>query len=210
MGVLGRVGERGHPGGRRQREQRRASARSCNFSGRPQVDARSGATFRCIPDPATDLPSLPPTRPTIGMLNLASKIPSSVSVSGSSRRIHRAKPRARSIWADFAVAEPLLSPLVQFEAPPVVRWTCPGHRRALGRWSAPFFSRVRFARRRFQVPAQGIFFVATSSKIYGRKRRKPRESERTGESSVIEIPNLPLGSASRTPCRPLACVASPE
>ena len=104
LGVLGRVGERGHPGGRRQREQRRAGARACNFSGRPQVGARSGTTFRCIPDPETHLPSLPPTRPTIGVLNLTLKIP--WSLSGSSRRSHRAKPRARSIWADFAVPGP--------------------------------------------------------------------------------------------------------
>ena len=106
LGVLGRVGERGHPGGRRQREQRRAGARSCNFSGRPQVGACSGTTFRCIPDPETHLPSPPPTRPAIGMLNLP--LMGSWSVSGSSRRSHRhrAKPRARSIWADFAVAGP--------------------------------------------------------------------------------------------------------
>jgi hypothetical protein len=52
-----------------------------------------------------------------------------------------------------------------------------------------------------------LMLVATSSKFYGRKRRKPRESERTGGSSVVEIPNFPLGSASRTPYRPLACVA---
>ena len=52
--------------------------------------------------------------------------------------------------------------------------------------------------------------MATSSKIYGRKRRKPREPERTDGSSMVEIPNLPLGAASRTPYRPLACVASPE
>jgi len=104
LGVLGRVGERGHPGGRRQSEQRRAGVHACHFHDQPQVGARSGTTFRCIPDPGTHLPSPPPTRPTIGMLNLVLKIPSSVS--GSSRRSHRAKPRARSIWADFAVPGP--------------------------------------------------------------------------------------------------------
>ena len=104
LGVLERVGERAHPGGRRQSEQRRAGARSCNFSGRLQVDARSGTIFRCIPDPQAHLPSPLSTRPTIGMLNLVLKI--SWSVSGSSRRSHHAKPRARSIWADFAVAGP--------------------------------------------------------------------------------------------------------
>ena len=31
---------------------------------------------------------------------------------------------------------------MQFAAPPVPRRTYPGHRRALGRWSAPFFSRA--------------------------------------------------------------------
>ena len=104
LGVLGRVGERAHPGGRRQSEQRRAGVHACHFHDQPQVGARSGTTFRCMPDPQSHLPSPPPTRPTIGMLNLALKIPSSVS--GSSRRSHRAKPRARSIWADFAVPGP--------------------------------------------------------------------------------------------------------
>ena len=68
------------------------------------VGACSGPTFRCTPDPQTHIPSPSYTRPTIGMLNLVLKIPSSVS--GSSRRSHRAKPRARSIWADFAVPGP--------------------------------------------------------------------------------------------------------
>ena len=104
LGVLGRVGDRTHPGGRHQSEQRRAGVHAGHFHDQPQVGARSGTTFRCIPDPGTHLRSLPPTRPTIGMLNLTLKIPSSVS--GSSRRSHRAKPRARSIWADFAVAGP--------------------------------------------------------------------------------------------------------
>ena len=104
LGVLGRVGERGHPGGRRQSEQRRAGVHACHFHDQPQVGACSGPTFRCTPDPQAHIPSPSYTRPTIGMLNLTLKIPSSVS--GSSRRSHRAKPRARSIWADFAVAGP--------------------------------------------------------------------------------------------------------
>ena len=44
------------------------------------------------------------------------------------------------------------------------------------------FFRARSARRR--KPQPGHFCVATSSKIYGRKRRKSRESERTGGPSV--------------------------
>ena len=60
------------------------------------------------------------------------------------------------------------------------------------------------------APARAFFFVATSSEINGRKRRKSREPERTGGSSVVKTPNLSLGSAYRTPCRPLACMASPE
>ena len=104
LGVLGRVRERAHPAGRRENEQRRAGVHARQFPGLPQVGARSGTTFQCTPDPETHFPSPPPTRPTIGMLNLVLKIPSSVS--GSSRRSHRAKPRARSIWADFAVHGP--------------------------------------------------------------------------------------------------------
>ena len=104
LGVLGRVGERAHPGGRRQSEQRRAGVHACHFHDQPQVGACSGPTFRCTPDPQTHIPSPSYTRPTIGMLKRPLKIPSSVS--GSSRRSHRAKPRARSIWADFAVAGP--------------------------------------------------------------------------------------------------------
>ena len=104
LGGLGQVGERAQPDGRRLSEQRRAGVHARQFPGHPQVGARSGTTFRCIPDPGTHLPSPPPTRPTIGMLNLPLKIP--WSVSGSLRRSHRAKPRARSIWADFAVPGP--------------------------------------------------------------------------------------------------------
>ena len=104
LGVLGRVRERAHPGGRRQSEQRRAGVRACHFHDQPQVDAHTRQVFWCIPDRQTHFPSLAPTRPTIGMLNLTLKIPSSLS--GSSRRSHRAKPRARPIWADFAVAGP--------------------------------------------------------------------------------------------------------
>ena len=85
-------------------EQRRAGVHARQFPDQPEVGARSGTTFRCMPDPGTHLPSPPPTRPTIGMFNMVLKIP--WSVSGSSRRSHRAKPRARSIWADFAVAGP--------------------------------------------------------------------------------------------------------
>ena len=104
LGGLGRVGERAHPDGRRPIEQRRAGVRAQQFPDQPQVGARSGTTFWCIPDPGTHLPSPTPTRPTIGMLKVVLKIP--WSVSGSSRRSHRAKPRARSIWADFAIAGP--------------------------------------------------------------------------------------------------------
>ena len=59
-----------------------------------------------------------------------------------------------------------------------------------------------------EAPAQGIFFVATSSKTYGRKRQKPRESERTGESSVVEMSHPPVGAACRTAFRSLACVGA--
>ena len=100
LGVLGRVGERAHPGGRRQSEQRRAGVHACHFHDQPQVGACSGPTFRCTPDPQTHIPSPSYTRPTIGMLNLAFKIPSSVS--GSSRRSHRAKPRATAKHANSA------------------------------------------------------------------------------------------------------------
>ena len=89
---------------------------------------------------------------------------------------------------------------------------CPdGHTPATAtRWGGDLrlFFRARSARRRKHQ--RRAFFVATSSKIYGRKQRKSRESERTGVPSVVEMPNLRLGSASRTPCRPLACVALPE
>ena len=79
LGVLGLVGERAHPGGRRQSEQRRAGVRACHFHNQPQVDAQTRArvlqrpVFWCIPDRQTHFPSLAHTRATIGMLNLTLK-----------------------------------------------------------------------------------------------------------------------------------------
>ena len=120
LGGLGRVRERAHPDGRCQSEQRRAGVHARQFPDQPQVGARSGTTFRCIPDPGTHLPSPPPTRPTIGMLNLTPKIP--WSLSGSSPGSPRAKPRARQVLACWAVPGPQFSPLVHFEAPTMPPW----------------------------------------------------------------------------------------
>ena len=77
LGVLGRVGERAHPGGRRQSEQRRAGARAAVLfpSWSDIRGARSGMAFRRIDDPETHLPSPKLTRPTIGMLNIPLRTP---------------------------------------------------------------------------------------------------------------------------------------
>ena len=64
---LGRLEERAHPDGRHQSEQRRAGVHARQFPGLPQMGARSGTTFRCMPDPQTHVPSPTPTRPTIGI-----------------------------------------------------------------------------------------------------------------------------------------------
>ena len=74
FGVLKQVvGERGHPGGRRVRESRGAWALARVISPVVPKWKRGGTSFRCIPDPETHLLSPPPTRPTIGMLNLVLK-----------------------------------------------------------------------------------------------------------------------------------------
>ena len=105
LGVSGELRERAHPGRRLQREQRRTGVRARHSPDQPQVGARSGTTFRCIPDPGAHLPLPTSTRATIGVLNLTLKIP--WSLSGSSSVSPRAKqPRARPILAYFSVPGP--------------------------------------------------------------------------------------------------------
>ena len=97
---------------------------------------------------------------------------------------------------------------MHFKAPTMPPASTPATAARWGRGLRLFFFFPRAVSSAPEAPAQGIFFVATSSKTYGRKRQKPRESERTGESSVVEMSHPPVGAACRTAFRSLACVGA--